>query len=280
MPVPQSTKWIQKAFLHVEGELLKRIANNKAHNFTEETLRDQLFQGLLDVEPDSQGYVVPEEPVQWHDKKCFCCVSSPGSGRKKSHDVVVKAFSRGGDNFHGLACEVKWLKCDKKGHAPHRQAEIIADVLRLALTRESKNHGKSIKTFLLVGGESRAFSGVLKMVLKEGMEFRWAPSGNQTSIDGRPRDKTVVIRTLLRGSEVARDELRDCLSFNRDNQEHHREVGAIWNRLRISLRARWLQTIEDRSWRMALWEISSWGCDASEMPQADLLSLAGIQAHQ
>jgi len=253
---------MQRGFLKVEATLLGKIATHEARNITEETLRDALFQGLLDTEPARQNHVKTEDPISWHDNQCFSCTARPGAGRKKSHDVAVLPHTLQGVANPGLFCEVKWLKKHQ-----HREGEIVSDVLRLTLSRGCAPEGDAIRTYLLVGGESKPFGQTLKKLQGAGVNLRWSPAGNQSSPDTMPADKQLIIQSLLHRANIGFEEFRTLMLFGR---KHYRLPPDIWRHMKIIVRARWLQTNSGRSWRMALWEFSHWGVKKKRWSGAEL----------
>ncbi len=249
---------MQRAFLKVEAALLHRIATHAAHNTTEEVLRDALYNGLWEIEPGRQPFVKREEPVSWHDAKCNFCNKTPGQGRRKSHDVAVSPHP---DN-PGLLCEVKWLKKNQ-----HRDGEVVSDILRLALSRSCVPEKQAIRTYLLIGGESKSFSATLKRLQESGVNLRWSPAGNQSAPDSMPADKQLIMRSLLHRSNLGFREFQELMLFGNG---HYRTPPCVWRHMKISLRARWLQTSSGRSWRMALWEFSHWGVGKKHWLGAEL----------
>ena len=263
MAVPKNTDWAQRAFLKVEAALLDRMASHAAHNITEETLRDALFRGLSEAEPQRQSHVKPEGRVAWHENLCFSCQKKPGSGKRKAHDVVVDAHQYLNHPANpGLVCEVKWLKKNQR-----REGEILADILRLALTRGAAKEGSAARTFLLVGGESKTFGRTIRALETEKVTLRWAPSGNQSTPDLMPGDTKLNLRLLLKRSKLAQKEFQALMVFTGG---HYRLPPDLWRTYKIALRCRWLQTSGNRSWRMALWELHRWGVDSKPLPGKEL----------
>lgn len=259
---------MQRAFLKVEAALLDRIATNAAHNITEETVRDALFNGLLETEPNLQNHVTTEWPVPWGDVQCVSCNETPGAGRKKAHDVAVKSFlNNDGSRNHGLVCEAKWMKITKAGKMPDRVNELVDDVIRLALTRAQARQTQAIRVFLLIGGESKPFGTALSGLQARKVNLRWSPAGKQDSHDLVPEDKVFNLRTFLTRQAQGKDEFEDLMKFK---ATHFRNPPDIWSKLRITLRARWLQTSSRRSWRMALWELHHWGVQSKPLSGNDL----------
>jgi len=247
MPAPFNTDWMQRAFLKVEAALLNIIATHAAHNITEETLRAALFDGLWQIEPGRQPHVDREVRVPWHDAQCSFCNKQPGQGGRKRHDVAVHPHA----GNPGIFCEVKWIKKNQ-----HRDREIVSDILRLVLSRSCAKEGQAIRTYLLVGGESKPFGATLRRLQKAGINLRWSPAGNQTAPDAMPADTQLIMRSILHRANMGFAEFRDLMLFG---PGHYRLPPDVWRHMKITLRARWLQTSSGRSWRMVLWEFSHWG---------------------
>ena len=254
MSIPFNSDWIARAFLHVQAELLKRISTDAGKNVTEETIRNELFEGLLATEPERHDYIDTEDSVPWHSVHCLFCARKPGVGRPKQHDVVVKAHA----GNPGLECEVKWLK----GSAV-RDGEIIADVLRLAMTRSTAPEASAIRVYLLIGGEAKAFRKTLTALQQKKFNFRWSPAGKQSNPDTLPGDKTLSLKVRLKRCKTMRAEMQHILHFGRG---HYRQPPLLWSEMKITLRARWLLTVRNRSWRAAVWELHHRGLKKREIP--------------
>jgi hypothetical protein len=158
----------------------------------------------------------------------------------------------------GLACEVKWLK-----EGASRDAEIIADVLRLAMSRSTAPEASAVRIFLLVGGEAKAFGKTLSALQQKKFNFRWSPAGKQSSPDALPGDKTLSLKVRLKRCRATRVEMQNILHFGRG---HYRQPPQLWSEMRITLRARWLLTVGERSWRAAVWELHHRALKKREIP--------------
>ena len=253
--MPFNSDWVVRAFLYVQAELLRRISTHAGRNVTEETLRNELYGGLLATEGALQPHVDTEGSVPWHSAGCLSCTKKPGAGRPKQHDVVVKAHA----GNPGLACEVKWLKGSLV-----RDHEIIADVLRLAMTRSTALESGAIRVFVLVGGEAKAFGKTLSALQQKKFNFRWSPAGRQSSPDSLPGDKTLNLKARLKRCSSTRAEMQDILHFGRG---HYRQPPSLWAEVKITPRARWLLTAGERSWRAAVWELHHRGLKKREIPR-------------
>lgn len=114
--------WMERAFLHVEGTLLQRAAEESPTRITEDFVRGALINGLKASKSSMANSVLMEEDVPWNNATNILSNGAKfGGGRPKQHDVSVK------DNagVH-LVCELKWLKTEDS-------EAVMEDLWKLAL---------------------------------------------------------------------------------------------------------------------------------------------------
>lgn len=244
--------WMERAFLLVEAALATELATPSRVCMTEDYFRSSLVRGLAQSRPEFANRVTSEADAGWSNTPCWHDPAHvPGQGRPIQHDVAVTPHG----NDHGLVCEVKWLKSG--------QAKAVAkDIWKLALSRSVHAEGQSIRTYLLIGGESHAMSTTLASLRASGIDLRWRNASGQAPPATREASLEAFATTSL-GSES----LRSLLSWG-SNPKHFRHPPQCWGRVKITRRvAPWLRTIDNMGWRAVLWEIHHHGVSAqTHMP--------------
>ncbi len=230
--------WMARAFLHLEGVLLQRAAEEQPSRVTEDFVRQGLVDGLKAARSDLANQVKTEVDVPWNRAPDVVKPSAKfGKGRSRQHDLGVKS-----DAKLLLACEVKWLKGE--------DAEaVIADLWKLALTHGvAARERDSCRTFVLVGGLRKPFQATLGNLHRRDIPLRWSPQGKATQL---PRPTRIPFGSLQRKKRGFED-LKGVL---RRRKTYHRQPPAIWAELRCSVVARHWKTIRGAEWKIALWEL-------------------------
>ena len=84
-------QWLDRAFLYVEGTLLKRSAHDSPTNIVEEHIRTALIEGLRVAKHQRTADVKSETDTPWNLAADINDSSRPfGRGRSKQHDVSVE----------------------------------------------------------------------------------------------------------------------------------------------------------------------------------------------
>jgi hypothetical protein len=227
--------WMDRAFLFVEGTLLRRAAEESPTRITEDFVRGALIDGLKASKPEYANNVVMEEDVPWNLSPDINNPSKGfGRGRARQHDVAFK-----NDGKASLVCEVKWLKTKDP-------AAILADVWKLALTHSLNEREKNCcRTFLLVGGLKKPFQDTLTELRRHKVPLRWSPQGKA---NGWPRPSNIDFGFLY-SDPSGFDSLVGVL---KRGDKYHRQPPAIWYKLRCSTVARSWKTIRDHAQNRAL----------------------------
>jgi hypothetical protein len=236
--------WTSRAFLLVEAALAAELATPSRVCMTEDYYRSSFVRGMAQSRPEYAERVTSEQNAGWSNAGCWNNLAHvPGNGRPIQHDVAVSANA----DDAGLICEVKWLKA--------RQAGAVAkDIWKLALSRSVTAEGQSVRTYLLIGGESEAFSGTLRSLRRSGIDLRWRNAAGQAAPATREASLEAFANTVL-----GRDSLRSLLSWG-SAPKHFRTPPACWDRVRITRRVvPWLRTIDNLGWRAVLWELHHHG---------------------
>ncbi len=175
--------WMDRAFLFVEGTLLRHAAEESPTRITEDFVRGALIDGLKASKSEHANDVVMEEDVPWNTSPDFNTPSRAfGKDRARQHDVAFK--SAGGTR---LVCEAKWLKTKDP-------AAILADIWKLALTHSVDEKEKNCcQTFLLVGGLKKPFQDALTELRRHKVPLRWSPQGKA---NGWPRPSNINFGSL------------------------------------------------------------------------------------
>lgn len=239
--------WIERAFLSVEGALASELATPGRLGMTEDYIRGALVRGLLITHPNEAHRVTREQDAKWTGNACFHNPAhKPGAGRSIQHDVAI----RPSDADVGLVCEVKWL-------SQAQSRNVAADIWKLALSRSVSPEGAALRTYLLLGGESKIFSSVLTALRSVGLNLRWSAAGRGGNI---PRPSTLSLQGSLSHS-LSRNAWASLVGWG--SQPHYRSSPETWASLRASVRSRWWRTIPVDSgmvgWRMVLWELDHRG---------------------
>jgi len=247
----QYQEWMKQAFLMCEGALAMELATETRLNITEEYLRSNIVRGLILAKSSEASRVAKESSVSWGGNGCHFDTSHTPTGRPIQHDVAVLAS--GADQ--GLACEVKWL-------TQQNSKDVASDVWKLALSRSTRSEATAQRSYLVLGGESGAFSSTLSALHKIGFNLRWSPAGR----GGKwPDPGTVALEKSLTTS-LGKNSWRDLVAWGA-RPKHLRDSPDTWRSLRVSLRGRWYRTVKANGksvgWRVALWELDHRGVSAS-----------------
>lgn len=241
--------WMGRAFLMCEGALASELATLSRLSITEDYIRSSIVRGLILANPASAERVAKEANVSWFQNQCIFDANHVPVGRPIQHDVFVAP----NDVDAGLACEVKWLTQAKA-------KEVAQDIWKLALSRSTQTEASAMRTYLLLGGESKPFADCIESLRKVDLNLRWSRAGRGGD---KPRPTTLSLERSL----------DKPLGFNSwDNlicwgtQKHRRKSPDVWSSLRASTRERWFRTVLTTNgtvgWRMVLWELDHRGVTA------------------
>lgn len=257
------TKWMERAFLYMEGDLLKRSAHDSPSKIHEETIRSALIDGLKHAKPARASDVFDETDVSWNlAKDINIPMRKFGKGRSKQHDVSI----RSGSDVN-LVVEVKWLT--KMNHV-----ELMEDVWKLALSHGANVPEKNCcRTFLLVGGLKDPFQKSLQALRKRHLPLRWSPQGRAA---GWPAPHSINLGNLANSVDggnalIAALRRRPAGKPN----PYHRTPPTVWWKMRCSLVARSWKTIRGSQWKIALWELDYKKATCGGV-QVDWTPLAGL----
>jgi len=226
-----------RAFLYVEGTLLRRSAEDSPTRITEDFVRGALIDGLKAAKADLANSVAMESDVPWN--RALNALNSSarfGAGRPRQHDVAIKNPLR-------LVSEVKWVK-KQDGEA------ILEDLWKLALTHgTSARERESCRTFLLLGGIKKSFEQTLGNLHRRKIPLRWSPQGKAVQWPRSTRIKFgKIVRKKWGFSALA--------SVLKRRKGYYRQPPATWVELRCTTVARSYKTIRGIQWKIALWELS------------------------
>jgi hypothetical protein len=243
--------WMSRAFLNLEGALATELSTPGRQGMTEDYVRGSFLRGLLISNPLHSARVVREHPASWSSAICVRNPAHSPAGRPLQHDIAVAPTV---NVDVGLVCEVKWL-------VQAKASSIAADIWKLALSRSNINEAGALRTYLLVGGESTAFSQALSSLSDAGLKLRWSAAGGG---GGTPRPTTLALEQSL-SKTLSHNAWEALVSWGK-NPVHHRTPPLTWSSLRCSLRQRWLRTIPlvgggSIGWRMVLWELDHRGVE-------------------
>ena len=187
---------MKRAFLAVQAAACSEIATSTRRVVTEEYMRAALLRGLMLAYPSLAHRVDREISVSWDATPCVGDHPIPPRHRPLQHDIRIGRSQ--GDA--GLACEVKWLVATGTDM-------ILRDVWKLVLSRGAAPENSSLRTYLLVGGESSAFSATLRGARRAGIDLRWSAAG--AGQNRWPSPRVVSVRTPPPCGYLARISLRD-----------------------------------------------------------------------
>lgn len=258
MSLNPRTYWAVKAFLQVQAALMAEIASPSGEYISEDYVRSAMLRGLILADPANATQVEAEMEAWWSGALSVVDGVSKALGSPIRHDVGVKPFGA----HRGIACEVKWLKQQKK------QA-VLADIWKLVLSRSTLVEGEAMRALLLVGGESEAFEGTLRSLDGESVRLRWSSKGRRLKPDkkkkkplarGLPAGTLLNLGTLVNRSVAAKTALMSLLGWA--GGKHYRTPPATHGKFWLTCRARWWLTVGNRSWRAVLWELDAHGIKA------------------
>lgn len=237
--------WMERAFLYVEAALAMELATPSRVCMSEEYLRTSCVRGLSHSKPEAAERVSIEWDAPWTDSKCWKDGNSvPGKGRKIQHDVRIEK-ENGNAKENGMACEVKWLKQAKT-------EEIVRDIWKLALSRSTTAHGSALRCYLLVGGEGEAFINTMETLRSNIIYLNWRDDSEAT---------TEISLNALMKKKIGRSAIRKLLSWNQ--KKNFRTPTVCLRKVKCTRRASWYRTLDRIKWRMGLWELHTWGGDAT-----------------
>lgn len=230
--------WAKRAFLFVEGSLLRRSAAEAPSGITEEFVRTCFVDGLKCAKPSRTNDVTAECDVPWNYSPD---IMNPqlafGRGRSLQHDVAIT-----GPNGIEVAIEVKWLKTNDA-------KSITQDFWKLAMTHGTAARNRNrCRTFILIGGMREPFQKTLSTLRKHGFNLRWSPQGKAR---GWPKPTTIKIGDLA-NKQWGFDTLRTVLKRG-DN--YFRQPPQIFWEMRCVAHKRSWKTIRNSEWKVVLWEI-------------------------
>lgn len=263
--------WLKRAFLGVEAALAQELLTPSRICMTEEYLRVSFVRGLTAAEPDESKRVIIEEPAGWTNNAATDGSGKIASGSPIRHDIAVKKNSTDA----GMLCEVKWLKQAKA-------SEIARDIWKLALSRSDSRGLDAVRTYLLVGGENRAYLNALETLKKSNIHFLWS-----TKKTGKwPRASEMSLHKFAETS-LGRDALLGLLAWGKKQKKYYREPNPCLSKLRISLRAFWARPPsasylvlgkdgKNVYWKVGLWELDCWGSNSTNLSPPDIRALLGI----
>lgn len=256
MKVSDYTKWMKQAFLGVEAALAQELVSPARVTMSEDYFRSAFTRALATSWPENARRVDTEGNVWWNENECWIGSGmKPGQGSKLRHDISVAAA----DNDKGMACEVKWLKQQK--------AESIAgDILKLWLSRGIGTEGQSVRTYLLIGGEFKAFSGTMNSLKNAGFNLRWSETKNGKT----PEPTSINLEKMLSKGyqKMAGKQLLKLIGWG-SNPIVYRSPPPCWSHICCTVRAKWIRRVdpireqdENTSWRAVLWELHHRSADS------------------
>jgi len=239
--------WMKQAFLSVEGAMATELATAGRIGMTEDYLRGALLRGLLVSMPHHAAHVTREHMASWSGSPCIRNKKHVPSGRPIQHDVAVMQ----NNDDAGLVCEVKWL-------VQAQAARVAKDIWKLAISRTVEPEGSALRTYLLLAGESKAFSDTLTALRKVHINLRWSAAGPG---NGVPKPTNLSLDKSL-AYPLSCKPCEELITWGEG--KHHRELPNTWASLRSSMRARWWRTVPSSAggsigWRLVLWELHHWG---------------------
>lgn len=254
-PPANNTEWIKRAFFHVQATLLGEIVTHSGDYLSEDLIRSAMLRGLILTHPVQAGRVQAEMPaLAWTNNAPWDGQDSPANESPCRHDVGVAPIS--GAN-PGILCEVKWLK-------QAQTSAVIQDIWKLALSRGVADEKSCPNTFLLIGGEHAPFSTVLTSLQKSSLNFRWSSAGRRTS--KKPEPKTLNLERGLTNREAVCKAAATVL--NRGTSGLRTPPECV-QKLRLSVRHVWHESVGNRSWTVVLWEMDHRGVKDGIITWAD-----------
>jgi hypothetical protein len=155
----------------------------------------------------------------------------------------------------GLICEVKWLKGVKT-------ADVAKDIWKLVLSRSTVAEGQALRCYLLLGGESSAFSSTINALRNSHIDLRWR---NATGGGLAPAPRYLNMRKFIH-THLGSSTLKAALTW----AEHIRIPPSCWERLVLARRCEpWVRTLDGSGWRAVLFEVHHHGA-----PNAKHLDMA------
>jgi len=237
--------WVERAALCTEGALGLEQSTPSRTVITEDYVRASILRGLALSFPRGADRVLRESSVGWDAADCVGGHAINGAGRPLQHDAAV-APEPGYASDAGMALEVKWLTRTSP-------KSVAQDVWKLALSRSNTAELSALRTYLAVGGTMSDLSSTLTGLRNIGLDLRWSAAGAGAD---RPRPTTLDLSRTV-ATPMGAAALRELLKRG----QHFRNPPACWQKLRASLRWRWVSRVETLresdavAWRIVVWEL-------------------------
>lgn len=254
-PPANNTEWIKRAFFHVQATLLGEIATHSGDYLSEDSIRSAMLRGLILTNPVEVARVHAEIPARaWTSNAPWDGQDPPANESPCRHDVGVAPSAR---DKRGILCEVKWLK-------QSQTSAIFQDIWKLALSRGVADEESCPNTFLLIGGEHEPFSAVLTSLQKNSLDFRWSSAGRSAA--KKPAPKTLNLERGLTNREAVCKAAATVLNRGTSGL---RTPPECTQKLRLSVRNVWHESVGNRSWTIVLWELDHRGVKDGIITWAD-----------
>lgn len=239
--------WMKQAFLAVEAEVGNRLIQSTGKSITEDQIRQALIDGLKAAHPTRAIEVEREWPVPWSGAQAWV-----GSGKAPAkslrHDIAVKPST----SDKGLVCEVAWLKTTAT-------EKIIGDIWKVILTRSTQNEQSAVRTYLLIGGETKAFRDTLKALASRGAYIKWSKT------KGRLPGKHIVGVKGLLNDATGFKAFEKLLGWGTGKKRKYRTPPPMFKQYNLSVRATWFRRLgldlrgkpqTDAAWHAVLCEVN------------------------
>ena len=247
-PPRNNVEWMKRAFLQVKGALMAEIVAESGEFVTEDFVRGSLLRGLMLSNPQAACRVKAESPAWWTGNPDLKGTGKKASGSPVRHDVAVEGLA----SDPGLVCEVKWLKQAKP-------KESAMDLWKVVMSRSTGPEKSAIRTFLVTGGDTTAFSKTRKKLTREGLYMPWAPQGRGA---GSIKPRTLALDKGLANGGLLFEAWRDVVRWGSSKKGYcYRTPPGTWAKVRLKMRDRWWETTAGRSWALVLWEVDHGGPD-------------------
>ena len=240
------TKWMERAFLHLEGTLLQHSAHSSPSSIREETIRKEFVTGLKNAKFARAEFVVEEKETPWNQSPDIHHLTSTRAkvrNRPRQHDVAIEEL-----NLEAVV-EIKWLMHNNS------YKDILDDIWKLALTHGmGRPAKKACRTFLLIGGFKDPFQKTMHSLKDQGVHLRWSPQG---AIYGMPAPGILKLGDLA-NSQIGQERLISTINHRDVGHKlgpYHRTPPTVWWNMRCSVIARSWKTIRGHEWKIALFEL-------------------------
>lgn len=232
-----------RAFLQVKAALSAEIATCSGEFISEDYIRSALLRGLMLSDPKQAHRVQAEMDAPWSACQPWNAAAGAADTRARQHDIGVSP--EGADN--GLVCEVKWLK-------QAQTLKVMQDVWKVAFTRRMCNEAQCVRTYLLIGGEHKAFSETLTSLHKNKWNFRWSSAGRGEYM--KPESRILNLSLALQRSKSVLNAAAAVLNRGKSGLRTPPECA---HSLRLSVCDIWHLKVGNRSWTAVLWELDHRG---------------------